>query len=117
LAPCATKFERIVTTASQDHLDPTERRAEERQAVHIQATVREFSRPPGVVVVTNLSEHGCQLAGYSVIEGATIWLEFSTLTPLEAKVIWVRDHAVGCRFKLPLGPVRLILAEQSGVRI
>jgi hypothetical protein len=105
-----------VTTFDYERPGPTERRAEERQAVHIHATVREFSRPPGVVVVTDLSEHGCQLSGYSLSEGATISLEFSTLTPLEAKVIWVRDETVGCRFNLPLGPVRLILAEQSGIK-
>jgi hypothetical protein len=105
-----------VTASGREHRKSAERRAEERQAVHIQATVREFSRLPSGVVVSNLSEHGCQLSGYSPAEGATLWLEFSTLTPLEAKVIWVRDQTVGCRFKLPLGPVRLILAEQSGIK-
>jgi hypothetical protein len=90
-----------------------ERRSDQRQVVRIDATAREFGRAPIKVIVTDLSEHGCRLSGYGLKEGATIWVEFASMSPLEAHVIWAGDEWVGCRFEKPLGLIRLMLAEMS----
>jgi hypothetical protein len=79
--------------------------------VRILAMAREFSRPPTQVLVTDLSEHGCRLSGCALSEGTKVWIEFSSLAPLEAEVIWEGRESAGCRFEEPLGPIQLILAR------
>jgi hypothetical protein len=90
-----------------------ERRADERHQVRILATARECGRPPSRVLVTDLSEHGCRISGYALDEGSKVWIEFSSLSPIEAEVIWVSGDTAGCRFEEPLRPIQVILAEMS----
>jgi hypothetical protein len=65
-----------------------DRRIEDRLAVRIPAFARELGRRPIAVTVTDLSEHGCHLHDCDMKEGASVWVEFASLAPRGARVIW-----------------------------
>jgi hypothetical protein len=92
-----------------------DRRIEDRLAVRIPAFARELGRRPIAVTVTDLSEHGCHLHDCDMKEGASVWVEFASLAPLGARVIWGNGVAAGCCFDEPLGPIRLVLASMSQI--
>lgn len=101
--------------SSHSQYSSADRRSEDRQAVRIPASAREPGRGPNAVTVTDLSEHGCHLHDCDLREGASVWIEFASLAPLKARVIWGDGMAAGCRFDEPLGPIRLVLAQMSQV--
>lgn len=57
------------------------------------------------VTILDISLHGLKIRAIHKLEiGDEFWLKLPGLTPISAKVSWVRDFVLGCEFRETLHP-------------
>ena len=76
-----------------------------RVCVNFRAALRRQGAQRFPVQLVDLSAHGfCSEVDDPLPVGATLWLTLPGLTPLIARVAWVRDFRIGAEFEVPLHP-------------
>ena len=90
-----------------------ERRSSERQECQIKASVRRLGQVAETLDVINLSEQGCRLNGCDFDVGTELWIKFSALPALRARIVWAESGSCGCCFYESIGPARVVLAQMG----
>lgn len=74
--------------------------------VEMPGSVQCSGKPACEVFVSQLSAHGCRLAGYGLDlqVGERVSLAFSFLDPMEAQVQWTTPETAGVELAVPLDP-------------
>ena len=72
----------------------------DRRQVDLAAFVHRGEKPPMPVIVTDLTEQGCRIAGGDTLRiGEQIRLEIPRLGYLSAQIRWAMDGQAGARFE------------------
>lgn len=100
-----------MSTATRPLDDPaTDRRGALRHPVRVKGVVSGATDERTSVVVTDISEHGCQIVRPAGMTGGTsLTLGFGGFAPFGATVVWTSPKAAGLRFG---HPVHAALIEQ-----
>jgi len=86
-------------------LKSAEKRSVTRRIIDFGAFIREEDATAIRVRCRNISTGGCRIEGAGgLAEDAEIWIKITGLTPLKARVAWVRGEDAGCEFSEPLHP-------------
>lgn len=79
--------------------------------------VSTFGGTPLIVVLTDISEHGCQIMRpIELTGGESIRLSFAGFAPFDATVVWTSAKAAGLRFDYPAHAalIRQVVAAARG---
>lgn len=80
-----------------------DRRVADRWPVSLTADYRRSGRPPFKILITDLSQTGCQCETVARAHvGDHIWLTIGTMAPLEAAIRWATPFGFGCEWVHPL---------------
>ena len=82
-----------------------EQRSVTRRIIDFGAFIRAEDATAVQVRCRDISTDGCRIEGAgNIAADAEIWIKMSGLTPLRARVVWVREQDAGCEFYEPLHP-------------
>jgi hypothetical protein len=87
------------------------RRCQRRVNTDLVATVREFGRSGSQCRVRDFSPEGCRLHDCDFAPNAEVWIKFSGISPVRARVVWAHSGLAGCHFYEPLSPRMISLAR------
>lgn len=98
------RYSTPMSTAPQtlDH-PAADRRGALRHPVRVEGVVSGATDARTLVVVTDISEHGCRILRPAALTGdASITLSFGGFAPFGATVVWTSPKAAGLRFDHPV---------------
>lgn len=96
---------------------PPERRGALRHPVAVEGALQCDGASGQPVVLTDISEHGCQIVRLpDLVGGEAIRLSFGGFAPFDATVVWISPDAAGLRFDYPAHPalIRQVVAAAKG---
>lgn len=96
---------------------PVDRRGALRHSVEVEGVVSGATASPITVLLTDISEHGCQIARPAeLIGGESLRLSFAGFAPFDATVVWTSGRAAGLRFDYPAHAalIRQVVAAAKG---
>ena len=89
--------------SSAVRLKPRDDRSAIRLDVRMKGSLRQLGSSSFDVDVIDLSATGCRIdTSCSLKDGASVWLKFPRLAPLETRVMWRDGYRYGCAFVNPL---------------
>lgn len=89
-----------MTAAQRSPRPDAERRGVLRHAVEVEGVLSLAADTPVKVLLTDISEHGCQIVRPpEVVGGEAMALSFAGFAPFHATVVWTSAEAAGLRFE------------------